>query len=426
MILPTQFVNSENKLIDSMVKSYNFSEDQEKVFRDVISNKHNCLITGSAGSGKSYVLKALKEYFGARMALTSTTGISSLNVGGQTLHSFLKIFNVDRWSLQKVLNNIKDKAGKNVKGIDILVIEECSMCDSFLFSLVDYALRNIMDKNIPFGGKQILLVGDFMQLPPVECLSMLFESESFLNGNFQTHYLTNNHRQDNKSEFYKILQECRYNKISNESFKILKAREELTPPENILHLYCTNNENDKWNNKMFDKLPGEAKIYESDDWSTNSNTAKLIEKGCLADQELKLKIGARVILLKNLDIKNGLVNGSTGEIIKFLDKSVLVEFDNGITKEILPARWEWYNKDDIIAFREQLPLKLAYSITIHKSQGMSLDKAFIDLSKTFADGQAYVALSRLRSIDGLYLKGLNRYSFKTNAKAKYFYESTVQ
>jgi ATP-dependent exoDNAse (exonuclease V) alpha subunit len=296
------------------------------------------------------------------------------------------------------------------------------MLDSFVFTLVDYAMRQTMNTDIPFGGKQIILVGDFMQLPPVECLTQIFECDSFLNGNFKTHYLTSNHRQDVNSDFYKILQECRYNRLSRQSLSILKSRETNNPPHDILHIYATNAENNSWNNKMFEKLEGTIKTYSADDEFIHSSYAKMLDNGCMAEKELKLKNNARVILLRNLDFERGLVNGSCGYVRDMQKNQVVVEFDNGEMQTIKPAIWEWTQRDDVIASRKQIPLKLAYSITVHKSQGMTLDRAYIDLTKIFAEGQAYVALSRLRTLDGLYLKGVKSTSFRTNVKAKQFYE----
>ena len=198
----------------------------------------------------------------------------------------------------------------------------------------------------------------------------------------------------------------------------LRSRETNNPPHDILHLYATNKENDSWNNKMFNKLSGKIKTYLSDDFVAHSAYAKYLDNGCLAERELKLKNNARVILLRNLDFERGLVNGSCGYVRDMQKNQVVVEFDNGEMQTIKPAVWEWTHRDEVIASRKQIPLKLAYSITVHKSQGMTLDRAYIDLTKIFAEGQAYVALSRLRTLDGLYLKGVKSTSFRTNVKAK--------
>lgn len=413
--------NIAEQFIKSITKNYNFSHDQEAAFLDIIEGG-NVLLSGSAGSGKSYLLSAIKDFYKDKIALTSTTGISSLNVGGRTLHSFFGIYKLDKFDFEKTINKIVEKSGKEIRRLKAIVIEECSMLDSFVFTLVDYAMRQIMNINVPFGGKQIILVGDFMQLPPVDCLTQIFECDSFLNGNFKIHYLTSNHRQDVNSEFYKILQECRYNKLSRQSLMTLRSRETDNPPHDILHLYATNKENDSWNTKMFNKLSGKIKNYLSDDYVAHSAYAKYLDNGCLAERELKLKNNARVILLRNLDFERGLVNGSCGYVRDMQKNQVVVEFDNGEMQTIKPAVWEWTQRDEVVASRKQIPLKLAYSITVHKSQGMTLDRAYIDLTKIFAEGQAYVALSRLRTLDGLYLKGVKSTSFRTNVKARQFYE----
>lgn len=412
--------SSSNKAIDFFCQTKGMSLDQIKVFKSVVLDDCNHYIGGNPGTGKSYLLTCLKQFLGQKLKVTSTTGISALNVKGITLHSFMSFYHINM-DFDSLVNQIVQRSGSKFRKLQTIVIEECSMCDALIFSLFDYCLKKARNCDKPFGGVKVILIGDFMQLPPVNDYGFLFTTKAFIEGNFKKHILTYSHRQADPT-FYKILQECRMNELSTSAFETLKTREVETISENILRIYCTNKEVDAWNKYKFDQLNSEPKTYIAQDESINSKYDSLFDKNSLIEKEITLKVGCRVILLKNIDQLNGLINGSQGTVIACKPHYVTVEFDNNIVRDIQFYSNEYMIDGQIVATRNQIPLRLAYAITSHKSQGMTLETAFIDLNKVFAPGQAYVALSRLKSLDGLYLKNLRKNSFKTDPSALSFYK----
>ena len=414
------FMNIDVNKLKLFCEMKKFSQDQTNTFISILSNKNfNHYIGGNPGTGKSFLLNALKEYLKKKLVITSTTGISAINVHGITLHSFMGIYHLNM-DLDDLISKILKRSKSKFKKLEYLVIEECSMCDNFLFSLLEFCLRKARNIDKPFGGVKIILVGDFLQLPPVQDSGFLFESDAFINGNFKIHILTESHRQT-EQKFYTLLQECRFGYISNKNYKLLKTRE-IKAPEDLLRIFSTNKEADDWNTYKYTQIQSKEFIYQAKDEYINEKYKNIFNKNSLIEEILKLKIGCKVILLRNIDFINHLVNGSIGTVIALKPHYVTVEFDNGMIKDIIPETQEYMVDGEIVASRTQIPLRLAYSLTAHKVQGMTLDKAFIDLKKVFAPGQAYVAISRLRTLDGLYLANFSKDSLKTNISAIKFYK----
>ena len=438
---PVLFVEEKPKTIISKTKEEIKSEDTnlEKIIK-LINNDENIFITGHAGTGKSYILNKLKEKYGKKLTITSTTGIAAVNVKGQTLHSWAGV-GICRGSFEKTAEKVLTKrAIKNqIQKCEMLAIDEVSMLDIHTFEYVDRVLRIIRETDAPFGGIQLILIGDFFQLPPVENKEKeqkyCFESELWKELNLKNVILTKSYRQSEEN-FIKALSDMRTNKLSNSDIELLKTREfsKLAETSDILHIYATNIEADSYNQKMYNNINSKEYnllavdvIYKNgkpvQEFDKDDNKIlQRIDSICRAEKNISLKIGTRVMLLINLDFEKGLINGSCGTVDEIFDNYISVDFDNGINYKVPKHDFEFYNNEILIAKRQQFPIRLAYGITIHKSQGMSLDKLVVDCSRIFEKGQAYVAFSRIKTLAGLFLYNFDPKKVIVDEKVAKFYE----
>ena len=392
-----------------------------------IETGHNLFVTGCAGTGKSWNIKAITEQY-KNIALCSTTGISAVNIGGQTLHSFLNIglckTNNVEYEFKRIVNSRYSK-WEQVRNADILIIDECSMLDGFLFTLIEKVLRHIKSNENPFGGMQVIMFGDMLQLPPVQAKQnkYFFETEAFAFGNFKSIILNKIYRQNDK-QFIDVLNRIRIGKQTQDDINYLNKRD-LSKNVNyaLLDTTClfpTNDEANKLNNYRLNQLKGKLLEFEADDIVCtvsaddlfgNSEEVKKRQKEkynkvLKVPEKLQLKEGARVILLYNIDVNRGLCNGSTGHFKRKEGNLLICEF-NGEEEIIEKQSFEVIEKGETVFIRKQYPLALGYGYTIHKSQGMTLDSVAINFSKIFAPSMSYVALSRCKSYDGLYLKNFD-------------------
>ncbi|MCF6347458.1 MAG: AAA family ATPase [Flavobacteriaceae bacterium] len=390
---------------------------QEKALAILKSGK-NVFLTGSAGTGKTYVINQYIHYLKARkvpVAVTASTGIAATHMNGMTIHSWAGI-GVKEHLTQGNLVTMKTKKylKKHLEKAKILIIDEISMLHKNQLNLVNTVLQYFKNNNKPFGGIQIVLSGDFFQLPPIGKSGeksrdkFSFMSEAWVNANLKVCYLTEQYRQSDTSLNH-ILNEIRVGQISKNSIQLLKATTEnkLENKEDPTKLFTHNYDVDTLNAQHLSTLEGKTKIFKA---STKGNI-KLIDtlkNSVLAGEKLELKIGAKVMFVKN-NVEKGYVNGTLGKVIDFSEEGFpIVKIING--KVIIVEQESWIIQDDhskVLASFNQFPLRLAWAITIHKCQGMTLDEAEIDLSKTFERGQGYVALSRLKNIESLQLKGIN-------------------
>lgn len=402
--------------------------------KELIEQKQNIMLSGSAGTGKSYQVKKIIEKYGKKkkIALTSTTGIAATNINGQTIHSFLNLGMIKSDNLEGEIARIVYNPWANwqfVKEADMLIIDEISMCDGFLFDIIERVLREVRHNQEPFGGMQVILVGDCYQLPPVEAniKGFFFESEAFAFGNFKPLVLKKVYRQNDK-KFIDILNRIRIAKHSETDIEFLKNRQFPELNYALLDttcLYPTNHEADVLNNYRLNNLKGSLYEFKSKDADyTNSITGikRDFNKLMRAPEVLKLKKGARVILLSNLDVKRGLCNGSVGTFEKVKGDILICKF-NGQEEMIEKTKFEVHEKSKLVFEREQYPLALGWAVSIHKSQGMSLDSVAIDFARVFAPHMAYVALSRAKSYEGLYLKNLSSDKIYIDKKVVNFMES---
>lgn len=411
------------------------SKTQQKAF-DKFKNGDSMLILGCAGTGKSFIIKEFYKWIHntqqKTMYLTSTTGISAYNIGGITINSFMGIGTGDA-SVETIIRRLKYKASiKNrIKMTDILVIDEISMMSASVFEKINHICQILKKSNKPFGGIQIILTGDFLQLETIFNTGLnndttsdnrlIIESELFKKMfTKSTIVLEENFRQKMDSDYINILLRIRKGLYTDSDIKTLKSRMTKDDDDSLVHLVSSNKKAQLINSQKLNKIKSEDQFFQSKFTRYgNQETCELLEKELRSQftqkgiESINLRKGCRVLLIKNLDVSLGLVNGSIGTVQDFINDQVLVNFDNGVTERIGKTEWE-LEMDNGKVVATQIPFMLAYSITIHKSQSLSLDKAVLDLADCFCNHMVYVALSRVRSLQGLYLKSFNPHKITVN------------
>ena len=391
---------------------------------NILKLGHTTFLTGPAGSGKSFVLREYVAYLrrhNIRYAVTASTGIASTHINGTTIHSWSGLGVKDAINKYE-LDAMEEKQNlyKRYNETSVVIVDEVSMLSSPFLDMFDQACKHMRRNAEPFGGLQIIFCGDFFQLPPIVKFgdvnkALAYNSHAWKESKPVTCYLTEQHRQDD-DVLTKILDQIRKGDIDEFVWENLSERSSengensFAYDEEHIKLYTHNVDVDSINAQAYEKLEGKEKVYQM----IHKGKAKLVEalkKNCLADETLRLKIGAKIICIKN-DIERKYVNGSMGVVVDFeSDDMPVIELTNGMRLKIKADSWKIEEEGKVKAEITQLPLRLAWAITIHKSQGMTLDRAEIDLSRAFASGMGYVALSRLRSITGLYLKGVHPNAF---------------
>lgn len=385
----------------------------------------SALLTGPAGSGKTYVLndyirRARAE--GKHVSVTATTGLAATHLNGSTIHSWSGIGIHDQLPSdfhENLLQGRKDTIMKT----DVLIIDEISMLHDYRLDMIDTVTRKVRRSDEPFGGMQVILCGDFFQLPPVtrgdqEAGQFVVHSNVWQELDPVICYLSEQHRQ-NDDEFLEILQALRAGDVRRKHAEKLLSRQQaiLDGEGAVTELHTTNVDVDSINMRYLARLPGKAYTF------TMQTTGKInyietLQRSCLAIEGLTLKEGALVMCIKNNPEKR-YVNGSLGTVVGFEKHThyPVVELRNGRTLTVTPETWELRDGDKKRASLAQIPLRLAWAITVHKSQGMTLDAAKIDLRRAFVEGMGYVALSRVRSLDTLSLTGINQMALRVSPQA---------
>lgn len=391
---------------------------------DILKSGKNVFITGSAGTGKTYLLHLYTQYLKERRVyptIVAPTGIAASHLGGQTIHSFFALGireSVDEGYVDFLLDKkyLKSRFSK----LKLLIIDEVSMISPELFSSMDLILRGFKGTDAPFGGVQVVISGDFFQLPPVSTVPkekrFAWQSPAWRALDLHTCYLEEKFRQDD-DRLIQVLDDIRSGEISASSEAILNERheKELASHFHPTRLYTHNVDVDRINLEELDKLEGEEKLFVCETKGSQSNIEKIF-KSSLVLETLALKKGAVVIFIKN-NPEAGYVNGTTGTVLSFspIDNMPIVRTAEGKKIKLEPEEWSLENDSGkVTATVLQVPLRLAWAITVHKSQGMTLDAAEMDLSKTFETGQGYVALSRVKNIEGLRLMGLNTMALRVD------------
>ena len=384
----------------------------------ILKTGQNVFLTGSAGTGKTHILNEFVLYLKSRKVIptiVAPTGIAASHLNGQTIHSYFSLGIRDSIDEYFISNLIEKKyLQTRFKKLKVLIIDEISMVSPNMFTSIDKILRAFKQNDNPFGGIQVILSGDFFQLPPIsknnDGKRFAWQSPSWKELDLQTCYLEKKFRQDDNQLIF-VLDEIRSGNVSQKSHDILNARLEkdldidFTPTK----LYTHNMDVDKINNNELVSIDNKSQVFKYTSEGAKSNIEKLF-KSALVQEELTLKKDAVVMFIKNNPEKY-YINGTTGVVIDFTkdeQKLPIVKLSNGYVVKVEYEDWKIENDSGKIQAKiSQIPLKLAWAITIHKSQGMTLDAAQIDLSKTFEVGQGYVALSRIKNIEGLKLMGFN-------------------
>jgi ATP-dependent exoDNAse (exonuclease V) alpha subunit len=399
------------------------------------STSQHIFLTGKAGTGKTTFLKSLREKTHKKFIVVAPTGIAALNAGGVTIHSqFLfplgsyvpdesvqadwgAFFNNSMLARKNPLNSDRKKV---LREIDLLVIDEVSMLRADILDAIDYRLRAARGNyRKPFGGVQLLLIGDLFQLPPIvrdrewgvlqKFYSSIhfFESLALKKSGFVYLELDKVFRQADQ-EFIDILNRLRTNKSTEEDINALNKHYGKEPPENAITLCTHNAQADKINAKELESLNGKSFKYEA------NVEGDFPEKLYPIAESMELKVGARVMFIKNDNIDNLFYNGKLATVTELKENSIKVDLDDE-DREIEVERMNWTNskftvnadnelEEEVLGTFSHFPLKYAWAVTVHKSQGLTFDKAIIDVGRAFAPGQVYVALSRLRSLEGLHLR----------------------
>jgi ATP-dependent exoDNAse (exonuclease V) alpha subunit len=382
-------------------------------FRDATDNGENAFLTGAGGSGKSHQVRELIKRH-PDTHLTASTGVAALNIGGMT---------VNRWSgmllgpqpgqdfgrfFTQLARDPKPSvrmAFNRVRRCKRLVIDEISMLSGRAFDYLDFHCRKIREDRRPFGGIQVIGTGDFLQLPPVRTnpahpYDWAFDSQAWSAAGFRKVELTRIMRQDDP-DFVAALARFRRGEINRDTERLLRPRITTFPARDITRLFTHNSMVDRWNDICLGDLPGPESVREAETWGPQ-HQIDFLEKNLLTPKVLRIKPGAKVMFTVNRP-DDGFVNGQTGEVVS-IGLTTVVVFTEGREIEVAPYRWRYDSNDPGSAWFEQLPLRLAYAMTIHKAQGLTLDSAFIDIRAAREPGQAYVALSRVRTLAGLHLK----------------------
>lgn len=391
---------------------------------EILKMGQNVLLTGPAGCGKTFLLNKYIEYLKKNdidVAITASTGLAATHLDGRTIHSWCGMgLNQTLKETQIKALTEKEHLALRIRYAKVLIIDEISMLNAKRLDLVDKICQIFRKNREPFGGMQVVLCGDFFQLPPVkrrqdEDNRFVTESDIWNRMDITICYLAEQFRQDDQ-EFLKILGDIRTNKTDSSTLDILRTRYNKPLGGNIkvTKLYTHNANVDAENDFELNKLPGSEVVYEMY-FEGVPHLVKGLKESCLAPEKLRLKVDAVVMFVKN-NFNKGYVNGTLGKIIGFDEDSgyPVVETIKGDAIIAQPEKWVIEDDGKIIASVTQIPLRLAWAITVHKSQGMTLDRAEIDLSKTFEFGMGYVALSRVRSLRDIKLVGINDLALKVN------------
>lgn len=391
---------------------------------EILKTGGNVFLTGEPGAGKTYVINqyiAYLEACGVKVAVTASTGIAATHIGGMTIHAWSGIGARDQLS-QYDLEAIttKEKIMRQVKKAQVLVVDEISMLDGKIIDMVNIVCKSIRQSTEAFGGIQIIFVGDFFQLPPVtrhgDMMRYAFESRGWDDARPLIAYITDQYRQEDEM-LLGLLKSIRTNQVEEEHFTLLQEQKEIGY-EGIepTKLFTHNADVDNVNLGKLRELPGKSRSFKMSGKGNKMMQAGLV-KNCLSPELLELKEEAMVMCTKN-NFEQGYVNGTLGRIVDFdiEDGLPVIETTEGKRIKMEETSWSLAEDNKVLAEVTQIPLRLAWAITVHKSQGMSLDAAEIDLSKAFVFGQGYVALSRVRTLSGLKMLGMSPTALRVDPK----------
>jgi ATP-dependent exoDNAse (exonuclease V) alpha subunit len=388
-------------------------------FRAAAAGGRNCFLTGMAGTGKTTELKEFIKSSLRHVDVTAPTGVAALNAGGMTVHRFCGMMlgpqagqsNEEYFASLERDPRRSIKAGFNrVKRCECLVIDEISMLPGRQLDFVEFLFRRLRGRNEPFGGCQVIAVGDFLQLPPVrtsesEPYDWAFATQAWERAAFKTIVLDIVRRQD-EPDFVRALGEFRRGHVWGDSARFLQSRVRSNPPATMPRLFTHNVQVDKWNDFQLSELPGEESVLEAEQTGPD-HQREFLTRNLLTPATLRLKPGALVMFTVNKNEPASLrplfVNGQIGTVEAIETGNITVR-TNGEALQVEPFTWRYNSQEENSAAFIQLPLRLAWAMTIHKAQGLTLDSAYIDIRAAREPGQAYVAVSRVRTLAGLQFK----------------------
>lgn len=395
---------------------------------EVLLAGESAFVTGPAGTGKTYLLNQfvkLAKFEGRHVSITATTGLAATHLGGTTIHAWSGI-GVSDFLPDHFADHLSKTRREIIEKTDVLLIDEISMMHDYRLDMVDEVCRLVRKQpDVPFGGIQVVMSGDFFQLPPVNRQDsrqggFVVESQAWRELQPVIIYLQEQFRQDESDDLAEILTAMRAGDLRRRHAEKLLERTEVEAPygELITELHTLNIDVDKINEQKLKELGGDELVY-TQHTTGNANYVENLQRSVLAPAELTLKQGALVMAVKN-DVNRRYVNGSIGTVVDFepVTDYPVVEFMNGKSVTMQPDTWELRDGDKKRASISQVPLRLAYAITVHKSQGMTLDAAKVDLRKAFVEGMGYVALSRVRNLASLYLDGINQMALRVSPVAQ--------
>lgn len=393
----------------------------------ILEAGHNILLTGPAGSGKTFLLNKYIAYLKKKeigVAVTASTGIAATHIGGRTIHSWAGIGIKDQLSSKEIQALTKKPyLKKQFEKVEVLIIDEISMLPAHRLDMVDQVCQAFKKNFFPFGGIQIVMSGDFFQLQPISSnakkAEFVYQAKVWAAMDLRVCYLDEQHRQTDQ-QMGQILKSLREDKVSSETVQLLAGRmnQTLKTKNRPVRLFTHNVDVDLINRAELEKIAAPEFSYRM----SGDGEKKLVDslkKNCLAPENLVLKQGALVMFVKNKfkDEKVVYVNGTAGTVVSFDENHFpLVRLNSGEEILVVPDSWTIDDEQKVLAKITQLPLRLAWAITVHKSQGMTLEAAEIDLSHSFGYGMGYVALSRLTSLAGLYLLGINDLAYKLDPR----------
>lgn len=435
--LPKQITKTVYSNISSVL-----DDDQKHAYHLMETTNDNCFVTGKAGTGKSFLLQMFEKGTKKKILKLAPTGVAALHIGGATIHSAFGMsnLNVDIDDLNERTLLLKQQKRELLQKLDTIIIDEVSMVRADVLEKIEKILRIVNKTSLPFGGKQMLLFGDVFQLSPIASREEIhylkdryegihfFNSNSYKNGNFRFVELVTNHRQKGDTAFFEILNRIREGKVNKNDIDRINERYfqgDTRELRRIVRLYPKKADAEEINSKELDAIPAKEYVFSHHEvFNTMGNQNFKLENNFQISSELKIKVGALVMMTRN-DINKRWVNGTLAIVSQIKSQTVDIELENGdvysapiieVTVngrkyDVLPCEWEQKEaeyKNGKIKYKTvyktyQYPMILAYAITIHKSQGMTYKDVACAPGKTFASGQAYVALSRCESLDGLYL-----------------------
>ena len=399
------------------------NEEQNNALKCVMDG-HSILLTGSAGTGKSYTIKYIIEYLNnanKKYAITASTGTAAVIIGGQTLHSFLGL-GLGTGSVKEILNNIlkNKKKYESILNFDVLIIDEISMIDKELFEKISIILSIIKSNDKFFGNIQLILVGDFCQLAPVKG-KYCFLADIWNKMNIKIVLLEKLIRHNEDLLFQQMLKILRKGKCTDNIIKVLNKLKDTKFENGIIptKLYPINVNVDKINNIEIEKLKAEGNISKTYRAVTSCDKEKEGEKFTI-----ELTLNAQIIVIRNINVEDSLVNGTRG-IIKHLGEDFVII--NDVKGNIHKIKYFTDTFNNVISSKSSyiihMPIRICYALSIHKSQGMTIDALELDLgSNIFTCGQSYTALSRAKKLSSIKIIDIDKDSFRTNIDVKNFYK----